>query len=850
MEIEQSKSPIWLKFAKVSLDMFCALDENGTFIHVNEASKGLLGYDPEALIGRSFREFIHPDFIQVTEQIIVKILQGSTPTNFENYYYHKNRETIPILWSAKWSEEDQLMFCVARNLKEQKKNKLKLEESEERYRAFFENSPDIIYLENSSGLVTEVNQNFYKEFELAQEDVINHPASSFLPANMVSVSELSLQEALRGSTMRCDLQIQTKNKGQRIFDTIKFPIKVKGEIIAVQTIMKEITPMVEAYQTIQQQATKLNTIFESITDAFFTLDTNWNFTYINAEFDAILKTDRTQIIGKNIWNIFTDEVGKIFYQQYHLAAVTGKAVHFEAFYAKCNLWIEVKAFPSSEGLSVYFNDITERTKIKKENEKLSLVASRTTNSVIITGAQGFIEWVNDSFVKITGYTLQEVIGKKPGEVLQGPETELETVKRVRQKLREKKPFTEEILNYKKSGEKFWMFLEITPVLDEQGEVTQFVAIQNNITKRKKEGEELAKLSLVASKTNNSVLIVDKDWEIQWVNEGFTRLFGYSLPEVLGKRPHDILSNSKTDESKYHTLTPKLMRGEPISFEILNVKKDGEEIWVNVDITSIFQEGNIIKNFIIVQTDITALKNSQIELSVLSQDLYRKNSDLQQFTYIVSHNLRAPVANAMGITDALTKLEKDNELYNIYLSNLTISIKQLDNVLWDMNTILGIRGKSDTLELEKVEVITIINQVVSFYQDTFTRINATLALDVEEGIMVIANKAYLYSVLYNLFSNAIKYKADDRNLQMQVLVHSTVGKGEKVAVFTISDNGSGFDMKRAKNQVFNLYKRFHNKQEGRGIGLFLTKTHIEAMGGTIEVESQKGIGTTFKFYLKQ
>ncbi|WP_026464994.1 PAS domain-containing sensor histidine kinase [Adhaeribacter aquaticus] len=847
MEIEQNTS-IWVKFAKISLDMLCAIDGNGTFIHVNEASKSLLGYDPKELIGRSFREFIHPDYIQLTEQIIGQILQGSTPTNFENCYSHKSGEAIPILWSAKWSEEEQLMFCVARCLKEQKKSRARLEEREERYKAFFDNSPDIIYLENEAGLVTEVNQNFYTEFRVAKDAVINHPTDAFLPPNLKAISEWSFQEALQGNTLRSDLVIDTKEKGLRTFDTIKFPIKVKGKIIAVQTILKDITPMVQAYQTIQQQANKLNTIFESITDAFFTLDTNWKFTYINAEFDNILKTDRTMFIGKNIWDIFSDEVGKVFYQQYHLAADTGKSVHFEAFYAQQDIWLEVKAFPSSEGLSVYFTDITEKTRIKKENEKLSLVASRTTNSVVITNAQGFTEWVNDSFVKMTGYSLQEVIGKKPGAVLQGPETNPVTVARVSQKLKAKKPFTDEILNYKKSGDTFWIYKEITPILNDQGEVIQFIAIQSDITKRKKEEEELAKLSLVASKTNNSVLIVNKDWEIQWVNEGFSRLFGYGLPEVLGKRPHDFLSNYKTDESKYHTLTPKLMRGEPISFEILNIKKDGEEIWVNVDVTTIFQEDGTIKNFIIVHTDITALKNSQIELSALAKDLYRKNSDLQQFTYIVSHNLRSPVANVMGIADALNKLEKDNELYNSYLSNLSTSIKQLDNVLWDMTTILGIRDKSDTLEKEKVDVKTIIDQVASFYQDTLTRIDAKLIIDLKEGTMVIANKGYLYSILYNLFSNAIKYKSEDQKLQLKVAVHNKIEEGQKMAEFTIADNGSGFDMKKAKGQVFNLYKRFHTKQEGRGIGLFLTKTHIEAMGGTINVHSQKGEGTTFTFYL--
>ena len=129
----------------------------------------------------------------------------------------------------------------------------------------------------------------------------------------------------------------------------------------------------------------------------------------------------------------------------------------------------------------------------KELEKLSLVVNKISNAMILTSKEGLIEWVNEGFTRTTGYTLEEVIGKKPGSFLQGPDTDLATVQRIREKLRSKQPFTEEILNYTKQGEPYWLSLNITPSLDQNGNIIQFIATESDITERK-QGEEKQKIA--------------------------------------------------------------------------------------------------------------------------------------------------------------------------------------------------------------------------------------------------------------------------------------------------------------------------------------------------------------------
>ena len=132
----------------------------------------------------------------------------------------------------------------------------------------------------------------------------------------------------------------------------------------------------------------------------------------------------------------------------------------------------------------YAVDITDQVKTRETAKTLSLVANETDNSVIICDKFGKIEYINPGFTKLTGYVLEDCIGKKPGELLQGKHTDEETKKRIREKLDLKQPFYDEIINYNKAGESYWISLAINPVFDNNGELDKYISIQTNITETK------------------------------------------------------------------------------------------------------------------------------------------------------------------------------------------------------------------------------------------------------------------------------------------------------------------------------------------------------------------------------
>jgi PAS domain S-box-containing protein len=718
MKLVPSAEMLWEKMAQRSFDMLCTLDRDGNFKIINGACKNIIGYDCEELTGRHLGELLHPEDLSATLKTMQDIRYGLQAKSFENQLVHKNGHPVPVWWSVEWAEADEAFYCVTRDLTERKTSNLQLEISEKRFKALFDDNPDIIFLENTAGLVTEVNQSFCRVFGLSKEEAADHPVTSFVPPEMVAVYEKSLQQALLGDSMRFDLELIIKGSERRIFDTIKHPIIIHGQVTGVQTTAKDITPIVRSFRTIQQQATKLNTIFESITDAFFMLDRNWHFNYINNECGRVLGIEKKAFLGKYIWEMFPDEINGDFCRHYRQAFDSGKAVHFTSYYKALDKWLQVKAFPSAEGLSVYFDDITEKVKSMQELERLSLVANNTTNGVIIT---------------------------------------------------------------------------------------------------------------------------DRARRIEWVNDAFTRLTGYSPEEAIGKIPVELLVNNKTDHKAYDGVKDKMNAGQPVTFEIVISRKNGEELWLLVQVNPIYNDKQELTRYVTLQTDITALKRSELELSELAKDLYRQNSDLQQFTYIVSHNLRAPVANALGLADLLSKMEKDSGFFETSLSNLKMTLVQLDTVLRDMNTILSIRDGKEILTQEPIDIKPVIDQALLSLQEPLQECRGKVKVTIAAGLRVQAIKPYLYSIFYNLLSNAIKYRSEDRFLQVHI---QCVGNPVRGTTITFTDNGSGLDMEKVSGHIFKLYKRFHPDKKGRGIGLYLVKSHVEAMGGQIIVSSKPGTGTRF------
>jgi len=258
------------------------------------------------------------------------------------------------------------------------------------------------------------------------------------------------------------------------------------------------------------------------------------------------------------------------------------------------------------------------------------------------------------------------------------------------------------------------------------------------------------------------------------------------------------------------------------------------------------------NVIEFQNQQIQLKNDQLEIEIqnrtqelqnTNQELVAHNNQLEQFAFIAAHNLRAPLARILGLANVL-ELSKTDADRDIAIKGLVASTEDLDHVIRDLNLILNIQKHTSNLVV--VNVPTAFTRVLKMVEKEIEETRAKVIEDFSEAEDVYAVSPYVESILYNLISNAIKYR--DPTRPPLVTLKTTID--QEFVCLTVSDNGLGINLARHKQSMFTLYKRFHTHMEGKGLGLYLVKTQILALGGKIDVESELNKGTTFKVYFKR
>jgi signal transduction histidine kinase len=238
------------------------------------------------------------------------------------------------------------------------------------------------------------------------------------------------------------------------------------------------------------------------------------------------------------------------------------------------------------------------------------------------------------------------------------------------------------------------------------------------------------------------------------------------------------------------------------------------------------------------------KQAEEEQRALIDELVRRNRDLQQFSYITSHNLRAPVANMIGLMSLYNKENPCDPNNVVLIENVEWSINQLNGTLSDLVRIIVIKNNVN-IEQESLALEAVYQTVYQSIEQTVLESQAQIKVDFSQVPQLVYNRIHLESIFLNLLTNAIRYRSPDRPLEIGITSQHRGGYVE----IDFADNGLGIDLARYQERLFGLYQRFHNHPESKGLGLYIVKSEVTALGGRIEVESEVGKGTTFKVFLK-
>ena len=259
-----------------------------------------------------------------------------------------------------------------------------------------------------------------------------------------------------------------------------------------------------------------------------------------------------------------------------------------------------------------FSDVTTGNEIKQELKRLSMVASANENGVLFCNAAGIVSWINESFSKLTGYSMQDVIGKKAVELCIGPLTDLSTIKLMLDAFYAGKVFNLEIIHYRKNGSWFWGRIKGQPIFDDKGIVQQYYSMTEDITSEKENAEQLKILSLIAQENMNAVIISDAEDKITWVNKSFVNITGYTLADVTGKNA-SILRGPDTNLETVEYIKNSIAEGKSIYCEILNYSKTGSEFWLKLQVQCILDSNGKITGHFSLLEDITKQKEDQAKI---------------------------------------------------------------------------------------------------------------------------------------------------------------------------------------------------------------------------------------------
>lgn len=614
-----------------------------------------------------------------------------------------------------------------------------------------------------------------------------------------------------------------------------------GRISRIQGSLQDIDERKRLENTARDLKRRFAESMENISDAFFQLDTDWRFTYLNHQAERLLERPRSMLLGRLIWQEFPEASSGIIRPHYERAVRERKTADFEVFYESLGVWFSVTAYPGSGGLTVYFRDVTKRYAADQHLRLLEMAISRIDDFVIIAQAASppenglTIVYVNDAFVRITGYSSDDALGRSPS-FLQGHRTDAATIEEISSAVSQSKAIQVEILNYARDGREYWAETSIAPIVGPDGRATHFVATGRDITGKKRAEERLAeseeRFSIVAMMTTDAIW----DWDIatgdvQW-NSNIASVFGHDdVPVEDGFREW---------EAKIHPED----RARVVSSVLAAI--DGKaETWVEEfrfrrgtgTYAEVLDQGHIIRNAKAKATRMVGgLRDiTEIRLNEAKRLQAQRLEAIGQLTGGIAHDFNNLLTVLIGTAETLVDEIGEPRLSAVAQLNHKAA-RQGAALTRQLLTFAGRQPLEPAALNINSPVLAIEGLLTSALGEAIV---LHLQIDPAAGY-VRADAAQLEASLINLCINARDAMPDGGSVTI-----STAPSGDD-ALIQISDNGFGMDADtRAK--AFEPF--FTTKPFGKGSGLGLSTVYgfVRQSEGRIEIESEPGKGTTVSLY---
>jgi PAS domain S-box-containing protein len=424
--VSEIRSTSVQKFLDLSPDVFCSINKDGIILDVNAASKTLFGYEPAELMGRYYDTFISEKDRFRTGTCFQEIMNGASCACFENRFVCKGGSLQPMIWSLTWDREEEILYCVGRSGTEKRETETKAKKDELRLQRAFRLAGLGWWEWNMQENTFATSDELYELYGISRREF---PSISFedylcfvhpqdrerIRQNMAQIDSLSYFE---------DEHRLIKPNGDIVYvqQLIQIVRDSNNQVTGMYGAVKDITEKKKNLLAVEASGKKLSVILDTLGDGFFAVDRNWAITYLNKKAENLLGKSREYFLGQNFWEIFREAKDLKFYTEYHRAMRDNVPVHFEEYFEPLKHWFELSAYPTEDGLSVYFRTTTEKKKLEeegKENSKKLKEAEEELHNVLEAMSDGFytvdrnwnVRFATDKIAAMLSINKEDYIGK-------------------------------------------------------------------------------------------------------------------------------------------------------------------------------------------------------------------------------------------------------------------------------------------------------------------------------------------------------------------------------------------------------------------------------------------------------